>query len=416
VAGDDQATVQRRTLRVLSAAQVLGGVGVGSAIAVGGLLAEDVSGSTELSGLSQTASVLGGAIAALPMSRLMSRRGRRPGLVAGYLVAACGAVLMASGAAFDAFVLVLLGALLLGSGTATNLQSRYAAVDLADAGHRARALSVVVWATTVGVVLGPNLIGPGATVARALDMPELAGPLLFSLVAFAVASALLWLMLRPDPLLLARTIASDAGEEGHPHGSLSEALRVIRSTPPALLAVLAVAVAHTVMVSVMVMTPVHMRHEGAELEVVGIVISVHVAGMYALSPVVGWLSDRLGRVAVLVIGNVVLLSAVLVSGRAQSHAVLGVGLVLLGVGWSCGLVAGSTLLSESVPVGSRPSVQGAADFTMGLCGAVGGALAGVVIGLTGYGTLNALAGALALPMLVLAGLALPAVRARRVGA
>ena len=121
--------------------------------------------------------------------------------MAGYLVAACGAVLMTAGAAFDAFVLVLLGALLLGSGTATNLQSRYAAVDLADAGHRARALSVVVWATTVGVVLGPNLIGPGATVARALDMPELAGPLLFSLVAFAVASALLWLMLRPDPLL-----------------------------------------------------------------------------------------------------------------------------------------------------------------------------------------------------------------------
>jgi MFS family permease len=416
VAVDDQVAVQRRTLRVLSAAQVLGGVGVGSAIAVGGLLAEDVSGSTELSGLTQTASVLGGAVAALPMARLMSRRGRRPGLVAGYLVAACGAVLMTAGAAFDTFPLVLLGGLLLGSGTATNLQSRYAAVDLADPGHRARALSVVVWATTVGVVLGPNLTGPGATVARALDLPELAGPLLFSLVAFAVASALLWVMLRPDPLLVARTIASDAGEEEHPHGSLSEALRVIRSTPPALLAVLAVAVAHTVMVMVMVMTPVHMRHEGAELEVVGIVISVHVAGMYALSPVVGWLSDRLGRVAVLVLGNVVLLCAVLVSGRAQSHAVLGVGLVLLGVGWSCALVAGSTLLSESVPVGSRPSVQGAADFTMGLCGAVGGALAGVVIGLTGYGTLNALAGALALPMLVLAALALPAVRARRVGA
>jgi MFS family permease len=244
----------------------------------------------------------------------------------------------------------------------------------------------------------------------------LTGPLLFSLVAFVVAAVLLWGLLRPDPLLVARRIANDAGEEEHPHRSLSEALQVIRSTPPALLAVLAVAVAHTVMVSVMVMTPVHMRHEGAELELVGIVISLHVAGMYALSPVVGWLSDRAGRVAVLVLGNVLLLCAVLVAGRAQSHAVLGVGLVLLGVGWSCGLVAGSTLLSESVPVASRPSVQGAADFTMGLCGAVGGALAGVVIGLTGYGTLNALAGALALPMLVLAGLSHPAVRARRVGA
>jgi MFS family permease len=412
----DRVVVQRKTLRVLSAAQVLGGVGVGSAIAVGGLLAEDVSGSTELSGLTQTASVLGGAVAALPMARLMSRHGRRPGLVAGYVVAASGAVLMTAGAVLESFPLVLAGGLLLGSGTATNLQSRYAAADLADVAHRARALSVVVWATTIGVVLGPNLTGPGASVARALDLPVLTGPLLFSLVAFLVASVLLWVLLRPDPLLVARGIASDAGEEEHRHRSLAEALRVIRATPPALLAVLAVAVAHTVMVMVMVMTPVHMRHEGAELEVVGIVISVHVAGMYALSPVVGWLSDRAGRVAVLVLGNVVLLCAVLVAGRAQSHAVLGVGLVLLGVGWSCGLVAGSTLLSESVPVGSRASVQGAADFTMGMCGAVGGALAGVVIGLTGYGTLNALAGALALPMLVLAGLSHPAVRARRVGA
>jgi MFS family permease len=170
-----------------------------------------------------------------------------------------------------------------------------------------------------------------------------------------------------------------------------------------------------VMVMVMVMTPVHMRHEGADLEVVGIVISVHVAGMYALSPVVGLLSDRLGRVVVLAIGNVVLLAAVLVSGTATSHGVLGVGLVLLGLGWSCALVAGSTLLSESVAVDSRAAVQGAADFVMGACGAVGGALAGVVVGLAGYGTLNALAGALALPMLVLAVLGHPAVRTRRVG-
>lgn len=412
----DRQAVQRRTLRILSCSQVLGGIGVGSAIAVGGLLAEDVSGSTELSGLSQTASVLGGAVAALPMARLMSRHGRRPGLAAGYVVAAAGASLMVLGAVVDSFAVVLCGGLLIGSGTATNLQSRYAAADLADPAHRARALSVVVWATTVGVVLGPNLTGPGATVARAFDLPVLTGPLLFSLVAFLLPALLLWLLLRPDPLLVARGIASAAGEEDHPHGSLAEALRVVRATPPAMLAVLAVAVAHTVMVSVMVMTPVHMRHEGAELEVVGIVISLHVAGMYALSPLVGWLSDRAGRVAVLVLGNVVLLCAVLVSGRAESHAVLGVGLVLLGVGWSCALVAGSTLLSESVPLGSRASVQGAADFVMGLCGAVGGALAGVVIGLTGYGTLNALAGALALPMLVLAGLSHPAVRARRVGA
>jgi MFS family permease len=409
----DPAAVQRRTVRVLSSSQVLGGVGVGSAIAVGGLIAEDVSGSTALSGLSQTAAVLGGAVAALPMARVMAAHGRRPGLVGGYLAALLGAVLMVGGAGWDSFPLVMAGALLLGCGTATNLQSRYAAADLADDRHRARALATVVWATTVGVVLGPNLVGPGGSLAEALSMPALAGPLLFSVAAFGLAAVVLVVALRPDPLLTARRLTGRT--ERPAHGSLAESLSAVRASPPAALAVTAIAVAHTVMVSVMVMTPVHMRHEGAELEVVGLVISLHVAGMYALSPVVGLLSDRVGRVAVLAIGNVVLLAAVLVSGTATSDGSLGVGLVLLGLGWSCALVAGSTLLSESVSVDSRAAVQGAADFVMGACGAVGGALAGVVVGLAGYGTLNALAGALALPMLVLAVLGHPAVRARRVG-
>jgi MFS family permease len=409
----DPVALQRRTVRVLSVSQVLGGVGVGSAIAVGGLIAEDVSGSTSLSGLSQTASVLGGAFAALPMARVMAAHGRRPGLVGGYLTALAGAVLMAAGAGWESFPLVMAGALLLGAGTATNLQARYAAADLADDRHRARALSTVVWATTVGVVLGPNLVGPGGSLAEALSMPALAGPLLFSVAAFGLAAVVLVLALRPDPLLTARRLTGRT--ERPAHGSLAESLSAVRASPPAALSVTAIAVAHTVMVSVMVMTPIHMRHEGAELEVVGLVISLHVAGMYALSPVVGLLSDRLGRVVLLAIGNVVLLAAVLVSGTATSHGVLGVGLVLLGLGWSCALVAGSTLLSESVSVDARPAVQGAADFVMGVCGAVGGALAGVVVGLAGYGTLNALAGALALPMLVLAVLGHPAVRTRRVG-
>ena len=409
----DPAALQRRTVLVLSASQVLGGVAVGCAIAVGGLIAEDVSGSTSLSGLSQTASVLGGAVAALPMARVMAAHGRRPGLVGGYVTALLGAVLMVVGAVWESFPLVMTGALLLGAGTATNLLARYAAADLAEDRHRARALSTVVWATTVGVVLGPNLVGPGGSLAEALSMPALSGPLLFSVAAFALAALVLVVALRPDPLLTARRLTGRT--ERPAHGSLADSLSAVRASPPAALAVAAIAVAHTVMVSVMVMTPIHMRHEGAELEVVGIVISLHVAGMYALSPVVGVLSDRVGRVAVLALGNVVLLAAVLVSGTATSHGVLGVGLVLLGLGWSCALVAGSTLLSESVPVDSRAAVQGAADFVMGACGAVGGALAGVVVGVAGYGTLNALAGALALPMLVLAVLGHPAVRGRRVG-
>lgn len=397
----DLVALQRRTVRVLSGAQVLGGVGVGAAISVGGLIAEDVSGSTALSGLSQTSTVLGAAVIALPMARLMAAHGRRPGLVGGYAVALLGASLVVLGAVVVAFPVVLVGASLMGAGTATNLQARYAAADLAQPAHRARALATVVWATTLGVVLGPNLTGPGAAVAGRLGLPALTGPVLFSVAAFVAAALLVHLGLRPDPLLTARAVGE---EEQHPRVPLRRVLRAVADSPPAVLAVAAVATAHTVMVAVMVMTPLHMRHHGATLEVVGLVLSVHVAGMYAFSPVVGWLTDRLGRVPVLVAGQLVLVVAVVLAGTSGPQLALGAGLLLLGLGWSCALIAGSTLLTESVTSAVRPGAQGASDFVMGVCGAAGGALAGVVLGLTGYGTLNALAGLLVVPVLVLAGL------------
>jgi MFS family permease len=399
--------VQRRTIRVLVAGQVLGGVGVGSGIAVGGLIAEDVSGSTALSGLAQTATVLGAAVAALPMARLMAAHGRRPGLVTGYAVALTGAVVVVLGSVIRSFPLVLLGATMLGSGTATNLQARYTATDLAAAEHRARALSTVVWATTVGVVLGPNLVGPGGRLASVLGLPSLAGPLLFSAAAFAVAGVVVLSALRPDPLLEARRRLGIDPAVRRRHASFADSVRAVARSRRAVLGLAAIAFGHTVMVSVMVMTPVHMRHEGAELRVVGFVISVHVAGMYALSPLVGWLADRLGRIAVILLGQAVLLLAVAVAGTAagHDHTALGVGLFLLGLGWSCALVAGSTLLSESVAEEARPGVQGTSDFVMGLCGAAGGALAGVVVGGRGYGVLNALAGLLVVPVLLAALLA-----------
>lgn len=396
----DVATIQRRTLRVLGAAQVLGGLGVGAAISVGGLIAEDVSGSTSLSGLAQTATVLGAAVAALPMSRYMSTAGRRPGLVGGYVGALLGAALVITGTVVESFLLVLVGAFLQGCGTATNMQSRYAAADLALPEHRGRALSTIVWAATVGVVLGPNLTGPGADVARRVDLPVLAGPVLFSVAAYVVAGLILHVGLRPDPLLTAHSVSSG----GPPaRASLRTSMRSISAAPPAVLALVAIATAHTVMVSVMVMTPVHMRQEEATLPVIGVVISAHVAGMYALSPVVGWLTDRLGRVPMLLLGQLVLAVAVAVAGLSGSPELLGVGLALLGVGWSFSLIAGSTLLSESVDVAVRAGVQGASDFVMGMSGAVGGALAGVVMGVAGFGWLTALAGALIVPAVLLGG-------------
>lgn len=403
----NRAAVQRRTLQTLFASQVLGGVGVASGIAAGGLLAEQVSGSTTLAGFAPTSSVLGAALVAVPLARLMARRGRRPGLVAGYLLGALGAAVTIVGASVASYALLLLGLAAFGGATAAGLQARFAATDLAEPTRRGRSLSIVVWATTLGIVLGPNLMEPGAWVADRMGMPRLAGPFVFAVAAFGLALGLLQVRLRPDPLRLGPAGPDEGIAPERP--TLASTLRLIRAIPTAVLGLSAVAVGHTVMVAVMVMTPVHMYHGGATLRVIGLVISGHVAGMYALSPVMGWLVDRTGGVPVVVLGVGVLGTALALAGTAPSgHSTgLAVGLVLLGVGWSACLVAGSTLLTEAVPAADHPRVQGASDLVMGLCGAVGGAVSGVVVGTLGFGWL-----ALGAAPLLVALLALGVLRPR----
>lgn len=431
--GVDRARIQRRTVRVLFGTQMLGGIGVGVGIAVGTLLAEEVAGTADLAGFAQTAAVLGAAIVVIPISRLIATRGRRAGLAFGYLLAAAGAVVVVIAGTARLYPLVLIGMLAFGAGTATNLQARYAATDLATPDRRGRALSMVVWATTLGAVAGPNIAEPASRVARALGIAGLAGPFLFSAGVFLLAGLVMLGLLRPDPLLVARAAEDEAvpedeagtedeadpeaGGAGRPPGqparrSLRAALRAVRRSPAATLGLTAAATAHTAMIGVMALTPVHMGQHGATLKVIGFVISGHIAGMYAFSPLIGFLADRFGRVAVIVGGQGVLLASFLLAGTAPPHAprFLGMGLFLLGVAWSCGLVAGSTLLTESVPAADRPLVQGAADSIIAFCGAAGSAAGGLIVGLAGYGVLNALAAVLPIPVLVLA------YRARRAAA
>ena len=401
--------VHRRSVPVLAATQVLGGVGVASGIAVNGLLAEQLSGSASLSGLAQTMGVLGAALLAVPLARLAGRRGRRPALAGGYLVGAVGASVSVLAAVSHLFGLLLVGAALFGGGTASGLQARYAAIDGADAAHRGRSLSLVVWATTIGSVAGPNLSSAGARLGASVGIPRLAGPYLFSLTAFVACAAVVTLLLRPDPLLTAAAERSTA-ERSTAERSTAErpagfraAVRAVGAVPGARLGLVAVGTAHAVMVSVMVMTPVYLHGGGATLEIVGVVISLHIAGMYALSPVVGALSDRVGRVPVIWLGLVVLGAALILAGTAAptDHLRLGTGLTLLGVGWSACVVAGSTMLSESVGAGVRTSVQGLSDLVMGLSAAGAGALAGPVLDGAGYSWLTVAAATLLVPVLIL---------------
>lgn len=394
---------QRRTVRVLSLGQVLGGVGVGIGIAVGGLLAEQLADTESVAGLAQTAAVIGSAVLAVPASRLMARAGRRPGLVASYAVAVLGCATVVLAAVLGSFALMLPGMFLFGAGTTAGLQARYAATDLASPRRRGTALSVVVWATTIGAVLGPNLADPSGRAAVSVGLPRLAGAFVVAALLLALAAVAVSVFLRPDPLLLAREL-SGSGTEPPAGTSVRAALGAVVSTVDGRLGLTAMAVSHSVMVGVMVLTPVHLGHGGATLTVIGIVISVHIAGMYAFSPIVGTLADRVGRRPVVLAGAFILAGALAVAGTAPAGAAgqLGIGLFLIGVGWSCGLIAGSTMVTESVPVTVRPQAQGATDLVMGLSAGLAGALAGPIVDGLGYGALNVAAGVLLIPLLVLA--------------
>lgn len=398
----DRAAVQRRTVRILIASQVLGGIGSSTGFSLASLLAGDVSGRKSLAGLAGTCISLGAALVVVPVSRIMAVHGRRRGLVLGYSAATAGAVVTVLASKTHMFWLLLIGMTLFGSAGAMNLQSRYAGTDLAPAERRGRALSLVIWAVTVGSIAGPNLAGPAQGTARALGLPSLSGAFLWSAVAFCGAGLILALFLRPDPLIVARELRGEAGEAPRKL-SLRASFAIIGESPRAVLAIAVVAVCHTVMVSVMSMTPVHMRGDGMSVTVIGLVLSLHVSGMYAFSPLVGIAVDRVGRIPVLGAGLAILASSCLVVGMAPmgSRAYMIVGLILLGLGWSCGVVAGSTLLVESTPERVRPSVQGASDFVMQGTSAGGAALAGLVVGTLGYSWLAGLTAALLVPVAVL---------------
>lgn len=392
---------QRRILGTLVVSQILGGVGLSGGIAVGSLLAEDILGDAEFAGLANTAQILGAALVAPVLARLMAGRGRRVGLSTGYLLAAAGAVIALVSAQARSFPLLLLGALLFGAATTSNSQSRFAAVDLSQPERRGRDLSIIVWVTTIGAVVGPNLLGPTAPLGEALGLNPVVGVWVVSVAVFILAAGWLTWRLRPDPLLLARVRAEADGSLHTPHGTVGRALAVVFRNATATAGMVSIALGHAVMVAVMVMTPLHITHLGGDLELVGFVISMHVLGMYAFSPLTGTLVDRFGGRIVAAIGALILLLACTLGATASGDgSMLTVALFLLGLGWSGTLIAGSTLLTQAVPGAERPGVQGAADLVMGLCAAVAGGFSGIVVQTLGYPWLSVLGGIVAGVLLV----------------
>ena len=392
---------QRRVLRTRVITQVVGSIGVGTGIALGALTAVSLSGSAVIGGLGATAVAVGAALLAVPVAILAVRLGRRRALAVAYGVGALGGVGCFVAIHDGSWPLLLCALTAFGGGTAATLSARYAATDLANPGRRAGALSTVVWATTAGVVLGPNLASPATVVFGD------GAPFLLAAGAFVLAGMGVVVGLRPDPLLAGRvSVVVGDGCCGVGASSLPRrhtAGEVWRALGPAVrLAVLGVALCNAAMAGMMSMMPVQMTGGGSTLTVVGLVVSVHVASMYAASPLFGWLADRIGRVPVLALGASLVVAGAGVAGMASAHNAwqMGAGMVMLGCGWSAGVVAGSALLTESVPVRLRPSTQGVADLVMNVGGAVGGLLAGLVVSLWSFTVFGLLVGFAALPLLV----------------
>lgn len=358
----------RRPLQALWAASVLGGLGQSLAGTAGALLARQVGGSDAVAGLPQALLVAGAAVAALVLSSVTVHRGRGAALSTGAAVAFAGCVLVASAAALANLPLVLLGSLLLGAGNTAVMLGRYAAADLGPETSRARAMASVLVATTVGAVAGPNLLGPASGLAGDLGLPALAGPYLVAAISFAAAAITLAIGLRRGPVPSGIPAAVDVPKV------ICAASTVLGRQGLIGLAVLGLA--NLVMVAVMTMAPVQLGHLHSGLAVIGLVVSVHIAGMFAPSPVSAWLTARIGAAPAAAGAGITLIVASALAAAAQSPAVLAVALLLLGVGWNIALVSGSALLTAGVPSAQRPRREGWGEVGMGVAAAGGGAASG----------------------------------------
>lgn len=370
--------VQRRTVALLSAAATFATVGTAALVTTGPVIAAELGGSAIWGGSAGTTMSIGSTIAAALLAQLASARGRRPALALGVIVALLGCVLVIVALQLGLLWIMLLGCAMGGFAASMNLQARFAATDLAEPRHRGRDLSIVLWIGTIGIVVGPNLVGAGDALAASLGLSLFAGLYVIAAGCLVISLLIVVIGIRPDPLLRARELL---GVTSTPkRGSVILGLRTIWASRQARSGLIGVLIGHGLMVGVMSMTPVHLAAHGASIVLVGFVISFHNLGMYIFSPIWGTLSDRIGGPKVIVTGFVILVAGGLLCGfGAADHLLVGIGIALVGVGWGAATIAGAVVITSSVADADRVSAQGASDTVMNLAGAVCSLLAGVAL-------------------------------------
>lgn len=393
---EEQQKLYKRTLIIVSISQMFGGAGLAAGITVGALLAQQMLGTDAFAGLPTAMFTLGSALAAFIVGKLSQRYGRRIGLATGFIVGGFGAIGVVMAALTNSIILLLISLLIYGAGTATNLQARYAGTDLADKKQRATAVSITMVMTTFGAVAGPNLVGVMGSFAHSIGVPKLAGPFILSAAAFILAGLVLFVMLRPDPLIIANIIERYKQEHTYKGQPITEEVKENKRgiTVGAIVMILT----QIVMVAIMTMTPVHMGHHGHGLSAVGLVIGFHVGAMYLPSLVTGMLIDKIGRTTMSIAGGVILLAAGVIAAIAPSDSLLLliVALSLLGLGWNLGLISGTAQIVDFTTPSTRAKTQGKIDVFIALAGASGGAMSGMVVANSSYAALSLAGGVLAL--------------------
>lgn len=395
---EKQKTLYKRTLFIVSLSQIFGGAGLAAGITVGALLAQQMLGTDAIAGLPSALFTLGSAGAALIVGRLSQRYGRRTGLTIGFVIGGLGAIGVILSAIINSVFLLFSSLFVYGAGSATNLQARYAGTDLANNKQRATAVSMTMVFTTFGAVAGPNLVNVMGDFAQSIGIPSLAGPFILAAVAYFLAGLVLFVLLRPDPIVIARTIEASNHQSLRGQSIIHDQVENKRGV---IVGATIMVLTQIVMVAIMTMTPVHMMHHGHDLGAVGLVIGIHIGSMYLPSLVTGVLVDKLGRTTMAIASGTTLLLAGIIAATApgDSMILLVIALSLLGVGWNFGLISGTALIIDSTVTATRAKTQGTVDVFIALSGAAGGALSGMVVAGSSFATLSLAGGILSIVML-----------------
>lgn len=405
---EKQKQLHKRTLLVIVISQIFGGAGLAAGITVGALLAQDMLGTDSVTGFPSALFTLGSAGAALLVGRLSQAYGRRSGLAAGFFTGGIGAIGVIIAALTNSILLLFISLLIYGAGSATNLQARYAGTDLASSKQRAKAISMAMVSTTFGAVAGPNLVDVMGGVAKSVGIPALAGPFILAAAAYILAGLVLFILLRPDPFIVAKAISDAQQTTSNLH--LDKNNQLLSKNNRGILAGASIMViTQFVMTAIMTMTPIHMGHHGHGLKEVGLVIGFHIGAMYFPSLVTGSLVDKIGRASMAIASAITLLAAGILAalGSSDSMAVIITALSLLGLGWNFGLISGTSILVDATLPSTRARTQGSVDVSIALSGAIAGGLSGIIVAHSSYSVLSIAGAALSLlliPIVIWAGI------------